>query len=707
MDKRLLITFVVLAALGFLFLAYSNQQSPEYAPSETKPAATAPNGGGELEQRATAADAPLVRRALEKTQPLKSGGEDEGFEAQVSNLGATFRSVEMRRPQYDQLPNEDRSAPLEPSLKGDIPERYYEAGPLELVTTWDPQAYPFQTVFPAFEHEGTIRRELRPPTVGGRIDPAEPARLLPPEKGADFDTTYPVLAAGDRVEVSAPASVAGTYTVQGLNPDGSVTVDPPFSAPAPVNDVAYRVVTEGTFDAIYKRDKRFTLVEETSERVTDQVTYVWPDPKVDASDVWLERRLSVKGPYAVDLTVALHNLGAAPVKSQPALVVTGFQPPVEGGDIFSGPPPDLREAACRAGGEVTRASAQSILEAPQSEDWTPRGEVEWVGIDSRYFLLAAIPTNIKSSQCQLMASRTVPPMAALRASVGLTKSWVLPGVKEPCRPTWLQARSELPVCSEANPGSSGFLNYRLYIGPKDLEHLRAVGGQGVDPKLEESVDFWIVGIIARPMVWLLKVFHDLIPHWGVAIVLLTILVKLLLLPLTHKSFASMQAMQRLKPDMEQLKAKYGNDRQKLNEEMMALYKRHKVNPLGGCLPMLLQMPVYIALYRAIYSSVELYQAPLFGWINDLSAPDPYYVLPLVLGLSMFLQQQITPTALDSAQARMMKYIMPVMFTVFMLFLPSGLVLYIFVNTLLSMVQQYYIKKKDPATGRPAAAKAKA
>lgn len=699
MDKRLLITFVVLATLGFLFLAYSNQQQPEYAPSEAIPAAT-PNGGGELEQRA-ASGAPELRRALEQTQPLTSGGEDEGFKAQVSNLGATFRSVEMRRDQYEQLPNEDRSAPLAPELKGDIPARYYEAGPLELVTTWDPQAFPFQTVFDSFEHEGTVKRVLRPPVEGGRVDPAHPDRLLPPERGPDFATTYPLVAAGDRVEVTAPAALAGSYTVQGINQDGSVTVQPALPVKAPAADVAYRVVVEGPFGAIYQRDKRFTLVEQKD----GQLSYAWPDPALDSSDVWIERRLAVKGPYAVDLIVTLHNVGTAPVKSQPALVVSGFQPPVEGGGIFSGPPPDQREAACRAGDEVTRATAQSILESPGSEDWSPRGEVQWVGIDSRYFLLAAIPTNIKSSQCSLAATRTTPPSAALRATVGLTKSWVLPGVKEPCRPAWLKARAELPVCSEAQPGASGYLSYRLYIGPKDLEHLRAVGGEGVDPKLEESVDFWVVGIIARPMVWLLKVFHDLIPHWGVAIVLLTILVKLLLLPLTHKSFVSMQSMQRLKPEMEQLKAKYGNDRQKLNEEMMALYKRHKVNPLGGCLPMLLQMPVYIALYRAIYSSVELYQAPLFGWIHDLSAPDPYYVLPLILGLSMFLQQQITPTSLDSSQARMMKYIMPVMFTVFMLFLPSGLVLYIFVNTLLSMLQQYYIKRKDPGTRRAAAAKA--
>ena len=231
-------------------------------------------------------------------------------------------------------------------------------------------------------------------------------------------------------------------------------------------------------------------------------------------------------------------------------------------------------------------------------------------------------------------------------------------------------------------------SFEIYVGPKDISLLTEPG-----VGLEDSIDFWIVGFLSKPMLHLLRWFYGLIPHWAVAIVMLTVLVKLALLYWTQKSFTQMQRMAQLKPMMEALKEKYGKDKERLNQEMMALYKREKVNPLGGCLPMLLQMPVWIALYRTIYASVDLYQAPLGLWIQDLSAPDPYYVLPLLLGLSMFGQQRLTPTTVDNAQAKMMMYMMPVMFTVFMLFLPSGLNLYIFVNTLLSMAQQYYLRQK--------------
>jgi len=185
---------------------------------------------------------------------------------------------------------------------------------------------------------------------------------------------------------------------------------------------------------------------------------------------------------------------------------------------------------------------------------------------------------------------------------------------------------------------------------------------------------------------------------------LTVLIKLLLLPVTHRSFKQMQKMATLKPLMDEVKAKYGDNKERLNQEMMALYKREKMNPVGGCLPMLLQMPIWIALYRTIYTSVELYQAPLGLWIQDLSQPDKYFVLPVLLGVSMFVQQKLTPTTMDSAQAKMMLWFMPIMFTVFMLFLPSGLNLYIFVNTLLSMLQQWHLRK-DATPKQAALAKA--
>ncbi len=177
-----------------------------------------------------------------------------------------------------------------------------------------------------------------------------------------------------------------------------------------------------------------------------------------------------------------------------------------------------------------------------------------------------------------------------------------------------------------------------------------------------------------------------------AIILLTLVVKIITYYPTMRSFVQMQRMASLKPLMDELKVKYEGDKQKQSAELMALYKREKVNPLGGCLPMLLQMPIWIALYRTIYASVDLFQAPMGLWITDMTQPDPYFVMPVVLGGLMFLQQKMTPTTMDNAQAKMMLYAMPIMFGVFSLFLPSALNLYILVNTILSIGQQWYLRR---------------
>ena len=183
-------------------------------------------------------------------------------------------------------------------------------------------------------------------------------------------------------------------------------------------------------------------------------------------------------------------------------------------------------------------------------------------------------------------------------------------------------------------------------------------------------------------------------NWGIAIVLLTVLVKLVMLPLTHWSTVSMRRMSALKPLMDEINEKYKDDKQRKNQAIMELYKTHKVNPLGGCFPILVQMPIWIALYRMLGASAELYHVS-FLYLPDLTAKDPYYILPAILGLSMFVQQKMTPTTVDSAQAKVMLYGMPIMFTVFMLFLPSGLNLYIFVNTILSIAQQQVTNRLVP------------
>ena len=211
------------------------------------------------------------------------------------------------------------------------------------------------------------------------------------------------------------------------------------------------------------------------------------------------------------------------------------------------------------------------------------------------------------------------------------------------------------------------------------------------------MDFWFVGFIAQPMLSFLRFVHSFVNSWAFAIIILTILVKLLLLPLTQKSFMQMQRMQQLKPEMDALRKKFKDDKQKQQVETMNLYKRHRINPLGGCLPMVFQMPVYIALYRTIYSSVDLYQQPLFSaaWIPDMTLPDPFFILPIALALFMVVQQMFSPMGAggDEMQQKIMKWMMPIMFGGFMLFLPSGLVLYIFINTLLTIIQQWVIRRK--------------
>jgi YidC/Oxa1 family membrane protein insertase len=180
-------------------------------------------------------------------------------------------------------------------------------------------------------------------------------------------------------------------------------------------------------------------------------------------------------------------------------------------------------------------------------------------------------------------------------------------------------------------------------------------------------------------------------NFGLAIIVLTIVIKILFFPLTHTSYKSMKDMQKVQPLMLKLKKKYKDDKEKLNKEIMALYRSHKVNPLGGCLPMILQIPVFFALYKALLGSIELRHAPFIFWINDLSAKDPYYITPIIMGASMFIQQKMTPTVGDPTQAKIM-LLMPIVFTIMFLNFPSGLVIYWLVNNVLSIGQQFYINK---------------
>ena len=236
-------------------------------------------------------------------------------------------------------------------------------------------------------------------------------------------------------------------------------------------------------------------------------------------------------------------------------------------------------------------------------------------------------------------------------------------------------------------GRRGEVNWRMFVGPKENKRLVEANRQ-----LELAVDFGWLTPVSAPLFWLLTQIQRVVVNWGLSIVLLTALVKLVFFPLSAASYKSMAKMKKLGPRMKTLKERYGDDKQKFQQAMMEMYKKDKINPLGGCLPIVVQIPVFIALYWVLLESVELRQAPLALWIHDLSAPDPFYVLPILMGASMFAQQLLNPAPVDPMQANIMR-ILPIMFTLFFLWFPAGLVLYWLVNNLLSITQQWFVMRK--------------
>jgi YidC/Oxa1 family membrane protein insertase len=254
----------------------------------------------------------------------------------------------------------------------------------------------------------------------------------------------------------------------------------------------------------------------------------------------------------------------------------------------------------------------------------------------------------------------------------------------------------LPVSAIA-PGGTGKVAVRLYAGPEEQEKLKAVA-----PGLDLVVDYGWLTVICAPLFWVLHLFYTWLGNWGLAIIALTIAIKLIFFPLSAASYKSMARMKLVTPRLMKLREQYGDDRAKLNQAMMELYKQEKINPLGGCLPIAVQIPVFISLYWVLLASVELRQAPFYGWITDLSAVDPFYILPALMMGSMIIQTRMSPTPPDPVQAKVMQ-IMPIAFGVMFFFFPAGLVLYWLVNNILSIAQQWQITRMLEGR-KPAAAK---
>ncbi len=321
----------------------------------------------------------------------------------------------------------------------------------------------------------------------------------------------------------------------------------------------------------------------------------------------------------------------------------------------------------------------SLTGSPPKESYSYEGEIDWAGIQTTYFLSALIPDSPTQANARFLV---VEP-----AEAGLVQVFFDP--------------VQLP------PGQSAAREFRGYLGPKEGHRLEALGGG-----LIESIDLgwsWVAPL-TRLFGWLLSALYAVVGNYGVAIIILTILVRVVTAPLTMKQMRSMERMRRLQPRIKEIQEKFSDDRQRQSEEMMRLYKQEKVNPLGGCLPMILQLPVFIGLFYALRSSIHLRQAPFMGWIDDLSTPDmlfeipgvgvPVRVLPLVMGATMVLQQKITPMQVDPSQARMMMIIMPIMMTVLFYQFPSGLVLYWMLSNVLAIAHQLWVgRKMQPAAAR--------
>jgi YidC/Oxa1 family membrane protein insertase len=308
--------------------------------------------------------------------------------------------------------------------------------------------------------------------------------------------------------------------------------------------------------------------------------------------------------------------------------------------------------------------------ADNEEDIVVNGKVDWMGISDRYFGLFMLPETNGSSHLRVHQSGDE------EAGFRLEQRWI----------------QEATI----GPNQSHKESFRVYVGPLDMDLLT-----GTSESLEKVIQFGWFSFFARPLLWFLKVFYAGIGNWGVSIIMLTLMVKVIFFPLTNTAFRSSQAMAALQPEMKEMKEKLKDKPEELNKRMVELFRENNVNPLGGCLPMILQMPVWFALYRVLLNSVELYHTE-FLYIRDLSSIDPYGIMPAIVVVLMVVQQSFMPTGnMDPAQARMMK-LMPLMFGFFFFSFPAGLVVYIFVNMVLSIGQQWLIKRTFKLSGEKAA-----
>jgi len=413
-----------------------------------------------------------------------------------------------------------------------------------------------------------------------------------------------------------------------------------------LKEAVFDAATASDFMDVAERGERLVFTWTSSGGVTILKTYTFSP---DTYEIGLEIKVRNLSPEAINnnLTISLKN---------------SLKGAKESRYVFSGP-------VALIDGELKEIKIKKIA----SQDKYV-GRISWMGYEDQYFVSAIIPQEAREASMGL----------------GITPKEVLETI-------YIDPSGPVP------PRTERAYQYMVYFGPKSLEALGSVGAD-----LGKIVDFGFFDIIAKPLLHAMNFMHRYVPNYGIVIIIITIFVKILFWPLSNKSYRSMSQMKKLQPKMAEIRAKYKNDKKMMNQELMNLYKLYKINPLGGCLPMVLQIPVFFAFYKMLYQAIELRHAPFFLWINDLSAPDrlfefsfniplmapPYGipVLTIIMGASMFFQQKMSPPPGDPTQAKMMMF-MPIFFTFIFINFPSGLVLYWLANNILSMVQQHYITKK--------------
>ncbi len=359
-----------------------------------------------------------------------------------------------------------------------------------------------------------------------------------------------------------------------------------------------------------------------------------------------------RGSYLVDVSYRIENLSRSSLMPSAYFQFVRDSSAPQGASVFI---PTYTGAAFYTDAEKFKKVDFPSIEKKKA-DPPPASENGWVGMLQHYFVAAWLPQNGSKRE-----------FYARQLDGGLYSAGLVLAVPE------------------IKVGEQAVFGTQLYVGPAQSRLDEVAPGLGL------TVDYGIFTIFATPLFWLMSFINQWVGNWGFSIILLTVLIKLAFFPLSAASYRSMAKMRVVAPKLEKIKKQYGDDRERLNKAMMDLYKTEKINPLGGCLPVLIQIPVFIGLYWSILESVELRHAPFIGWIIDLSATDPYFVLPVIMGISMLIQTRLNPVPADPLQAKIMK-IMPIAFSIIFFFFPAGLVLYSIVNNVLSISQQWYITR---------------